>query len=564
MIVALYARVSTTKQAEKDLSIPDQLKQMRDWCAARQYSVAMEYIEPGASATDDRRSVFQQMIAESCTSPPPYAAIIVHSLSRFFRDMIEFGLYERRLKKHGVIVLSMTQQTSDDPAGEMARRIFSLFDEYQSKENSKHTLRAMKENARQGYFNGSRTPYGFTAVQLDIKGNKGKKKRLEVDPEEAAIVNRIFRLYLDGHRNSPLGVKGICAHLNDQGIYMRGRKWRKTCLHELLTNRLYLGEYTFNKTEAKTHRRKPESEWITIAVAPIVDVEIFGQVQQRLEVRSPAVTPPRVVSSPTLLTGLVKCGVCGETMTIATGKGGRYRYYKCTGRINDLRGGSNCTNGNVPMEKLDTLVLKAVAEQVFTPERVESMLKDLQKNLKQSRSAHDEHLKKLKKELDDIKTQTERLYEAVEKGLLPLDGTLHERVNKHKERRQEILAEMAGLQRQRELPLAGMGVRRIRSFCSALKEKLLEKGSNFGKEYLKLLVTEIRVDKIEVRLTGSYAALAGALSMSTKPGVPSFVSVWLPTRDSHRNFFRHHFSFMLSPVKKNHPRTEYRFQRMHG
>lgn len=40
--------------------------------------------------------------------------------------------------------------------------------------------------------------------------------------------------------------------------------------------------------------------------------------------------------------------------------------------------------------------------------------------------------------------------------------------------------------------------------------------------------------------------------------------VWLPTRDSHRNFFRHHFSFMLSPVKKNHPRTEYRFQRMHG
>ena len=187
MIVALYARVSTTKQAEKDLSIPDQLKQMRDWCAARQYNVAMEYIEPGASATDDRRPVFQQMVAEACTSPPPYAAIIVHSLSRFFRDMIEFGLYERRLKKHGVIVLSMTQQTSDDPSGEMARRIFSLFDEYQSKENSKHTLRAMKENARQGYFNGSRTPYGFTAVQLDSKGNKRKKKRLEVDPDEAAI-----------------------------------------------------------------------------------------------------------------------------------------------------------------------------------------------------------------------------------------------------------------------------------------------------------------------------------------------------------------------------------------
>ena len=536
MIVALYARVSTTKQAEKDLSIPDQLKQMRDWCVARQYSVAMEYIEPGASATDDRRPVFQQMIAEACATPPPFQAVIVHSLSRFFRDMIEFGLYERRLKKHGVIVLSMTQQTSDDPAGEMARRIFSLFDEYQSKENGKHTLRAMKENARQGYFNGSRTPYGFKAVELDIKGNKGKKKRLEVDTDEAAIVNRIFRLYLDGHRGTALGVKGICAHLNDQGVFMRGKRWRKTCLHEMLSNRLYLGEYTFNKMEAKSRRCKPESEWISVTVEPIIDADLFIQVQQRLEIRSPAVTPPRVVSSPTLLTGLVKCGVCGATMTIATGKGGRYRYYKCTGRINDLRGGSSCTNGNVPMEKLDTLVLQAVAEQIFTPERVEGMLKDLQRNLKQSRSAHDEQLKKLKKELDDIKIQSDRLYEAVEKGLLPLDGTLHERVNKHKERRQEVLTEMAGLQRQKELPLAGLGIRRIRSFCSALKEKLLEKGSNFGKEYLKLLVTEICVDKIEVRLTGSDAALVGALTMSTKPDhfemVPSFVYVWLPIADS--------------------------------
>ena len=97
------------------------------------------------------------------------------------------------------------------------------------------------------------------------------------------------------------------------------------------------------------------------------------------------------------------------------------------------------------MKKLDTLILQAVAEQIFTPERVEGMLKDLQRNLKQSRSEHDEQLKKLKKELDDIKVQTDRLYEAVEKGLLPLDGTLQERVNKHKERGQEVLTEMAGL-----------------------------------------------------------------------------------------------------------------------
>ena len=55
MAVALYVRVSTPRQAEKDLSIPDQLRQMRAYCKALDLPVAYEYIEPGASATDDRR-----------------------------------------------------------------------------------------------------------------------------------------------------------------------------------------------------------------------------------------------------------------------------------------------------------------------------------------------------------------------------------------------------------------------------------------------------------------------------------------------------------------------------
>jgi DNA invertase Pin-like site-specific DNA recombinase len=97
------------------------------------------------------------MISEATLSPSPFDAIVVHSLSRFFRDSFEFMFYERRLRKSGVKVISITQQTSDDPAGEMARKMFSMFDEYQSKENGKHTLRGMQENARQGYFNGSQS-----------------------------------------------------------------------------------------------------------------------------------------------------------------------------------------------------------------------------------------------------------------------------------------------------------------------------------------------------------------------------------------------------------------------
>lgn len=81
---------------------------MRDWCKTSGYTVIMEYVEPGASATDDKRSVFQQMITEATLKPSPYDVVVVHSLSRFFRDSLEFGLYSvlahavEETKKHSL------------------------------------------------------------------------------------------------------------------------------------------------------------------------------------------------------------------------------------------------------------------------------------------------------------------------------------------------------------------------------------------------------------------------------------------------------------------------------
>jgi hypothetical protein len=65
----------------------------------------------------------------------------------------------------------------------MMRKVTSLFDEYQSKENAKHVLRSMKENARQGFWNRGRALYGFRAVEVERRGAR-IKKRLAVDAGE--------------------------------------------------------------------------------------------------------------------------------------------------------------------------------------------------------------------------------------------------------------------------------------------------------------------------------------------------------------------------------------------
>jgi site-specific DNA recombinase len=61
---ALYARVSTTRQAEADLSIPDQVRHAEEWCKQHGVTLVRRYIEPGASGTDESRPVFQEMLAD--------------------------------------------------------------------------------------------------------------------------------------------------------------------------------------------------------------------------------------------------------------------------------------------------------------------------------------------------------------------------------------------------------------------------------------------------------------------------------------------------------------------
>jgi DNA invertase Pin-like site-specific DNA recombinase len=128
---AIYLRVSTGRQAEQDLSIREQRAQTKAWIAQRGWTLVEEYVEPGASATDDRRPEFQRMIERACDGENSLDVIVVHSFSRFFRDAFGLEFYVRKLTKHGVKLVSITQELGDDPAQVMMRQVIALFDEYQ-------------------------------------------------------------------------------------------------------------------------------------------------------------------------------------------------------------------------------------------------------------------------------------------------------------------------------------------------------------------------------------------------------------------------------------------------
>lgn len=530
---ALYLRVSTGRQAESDLSIPDQRRQALAFCAARGWEVAIEFVEAGASGMDDNRPELQRLLDMATSGGSPFDAVVVHSFSRFARDHFALEHNVRRLRKAGVSLVSITQDLGDDPMSVMVRQVFALFDEYQSKENAKHVLRAMQENARQGFWNGSKAPFGYAIVDAGQRGAK-TKKRLAVDPVEAEIVRRMFALFLKGDGISgPMGVKAVTCWLNEHGYRTRvGARWGIGPLHQILTRTTYKGEHRFNRKVWKTKESKPEAEQIVIPVEPIIDAATFDVVQATLRAKNPKAMPPRVVTGPILLTGIATCASCGGGMTLRTGKSGRYRYYTCATCAQ--QGKAACKGRSVPMDKLDRLVSDRLAEQLLTPERV----RDLLVGIMERQTAKDEdyslRLSALRAKLTDAKDRLGRLYAAIENGIAdPSDATLKGRIDAVKTERD--IAQVAFDRAISEMrPDARITEDNIAAFADLMRANILNGEIPFRRAYIRSLIDQVEVDDTEIRIHGRRSVLERLVmgGGAAPAGVPSFVRKWRARQDS--------------------------------
>lgn len=449
--------------------------------------------------------------------------------------MIEGGLYERRLRKHGVKLASITQQTNDDPAGEMQRHIIMMFDEYQSKENAKHTLRGMQENARQGYYNGAKALFGYKTIDAGQTGTRGRlKKKLAIEPTEAEIVREIFDLYTDGKNNMPrIGMKEIAKTLNQRGLLMRGRPWRVQKIYNILASSTYAGTHVFNKEYSKTRKIKDKSEWVKIQVPATVSQEQFDKATSLRDALTPMKCAPRRETSPNLLTGLLKCDCCGSTMVAVTsGKGEQYRYYKCSNRMS--KGNTVCKSVAIPMDKADGMIVEAFRQTIYTPEYIRDVIDTYRKHMNQRGGEDRQCTKKLEAELKEIEQAEAKLYEAIEKGILELDDRLKSRVQQHKTRRESITAELAALQRTQQTPFQSLTPQRIEAVARTMNRRF-STSTPFSRAYIKATVREIRFTGDYLRLRGEPKTMASLVAaggqINPDAEVRRFIPVWRPLRD---------------------------------
>ena len=536
--VVIYARVSTKRQADNDLSVPDQIAYAERWIAEHGAIHVKTFCDAGASATKDDRTEFQAMMSLAMSDPGPDGravdVILVHSLSRLFRNALHFMQYKAQLQRHKVRIASITQSFGDDPASELAVGMLALFDEYHSAENSKHVRRTMLANAARGFWNGQTPPIGYRTVA--VPQAKGKdRKVLEHDPATMHLPSFIFETYVNGYQGQPVGITRLAQILNERGERIRGRPFHVSNVHATLSNTAYVGVVMYNQRDSRTGERRSEDEWVPIPVPPLIPEDLFYAAQAQMAARDPRMGAAAEKNETNLLTGSVICGCggdgCGGGMTTATGKGGRYRYYACSRR--STAGPTQCTGRRIRMETLDDLVVGAVVKHVLAPDRLKALLQKWLDRSEVARSSRRDQLKQLRTRLTMLDGESANVIKLVRAGICQADDPqIATELGNIAAQKRAVILDIEALERQLADGERKITPEVLERFGALMADKLRDSDKRARRDYLRLLVSRVEVGEKEIGISGSKAALSRAASGVPPHMVPKAEREWRTRQDS--------------------------------
>lgn len=171
---------------------------------------------------------------------------------------------------------------------------------------SEETKKGMLEKARSGIY-----PSYARVGYRNADGPNGKRVIIP-DPEAAPTIADLYTRFATGQYS----IEALVTKLRAEGVTLRGRRIFRSLAHQILRNRLYVGEFDW---DGVTYQGIHE---------PLVSRECWERVQGLLNKR--AETKTRKVKHDFAFSGLVQCGHCG-CLLVAELKKHRYVYYHCTG-----------------------------------------------------------------------------------------------------------------------------------------------------------------------------------------------------------------------------------------
>ena len=365
----IYIRVSSERQV-KGYSLEGQMRYLKEWAEFEGMTVSEVYVEPGKSGKSiSGREVFQRMLDDISTGQVDTDYVVVFKLSRFGRNAKDILNSLTYIQRYGVnLVCKEDGLDSSTSMGKMMITILGAVAEMERENIITQSMLGREEKAKQGGWNGGFAPYGYELVE-------GK---LKIKKDEAQIVKLIFDKFVNGG----MGYSTIAGYLNRQEIPKLPSQnshdtqfvdWSVHHIKRMLDNPVYTGRIAFGRTRIEKvkgseseYRRVKSDDFILsdkVVHEPIISDEMFEKAQIKRKETSSSGKPMVGRSSKHLLSGLLKCPMCGSSMysdaSAWTNKDGTRRYkwkYQCGHYAKSKYG--QCQKNVIDAEWIETEVIE--------------------------------------------------------------------------------------------------------------------------------------------------------------------------------------------------------------
>ena len=513
MKVAIYARYSSDNQ--RDASIADQLRICREFVARQGWTVVQEFTDHAISGATLLRSGFQALMRDALNRQ--FDVVLAESLDRFSRDQEDTAGLFKRLTFAGVSIVTLAEGDITHLHIGFKGTMNALF----LKDLADKTHRGLRGRVEGGKSAGGLC-YGYRVVKSLTGGTVTTGER-EIEPVEAAIVERIFREYVAG-----VAPKAIARRLNQHGVAGPfGGTWSPSTIHGnskrgtgILNNELYVGRMVWNRlryvknpdTGKRVSRLNPHAEWIArdIPALRILSDELWNAAKDRQSATRRTITRTGnigFVRRPQyLFSGLSKCGVCGAGFIMA----GRNRL-ACFG----ARDKGTCDNRmTIRRDEVEARVLKALQDKLLNQELFEEFCDEFTREMNRLRMQHRASLSAAEREIERIEARRKKLIEMVMEGVSP--SVVKDELNANAARREQLEARLTATEEAPPLlhpEMARIYRTKVRELAKGLQEP---ESRSEATEALRGLVDAIVLtpdqsgEALQIELRGNLAAMLGA------------------------------------------------------
>lgn len=361
--VAAYCRVSTDTE-EQATSYDAQIQHYREYIISKpEWELVDIYADEGISATNTKkREEFNRMI-EDCKLGR-IDIVITKSISRFARNTVDCLNYIRELKEMNIPVFFEKESINTmDAKGEVLLTIMASLAQQESESLSKNVKLGMQYRFQQGKV--------MVNTRCFLGYDKDENGHLIINLEQAEVVKRIFREYLEGK-----SCKKIAQGLERDGILTsRGKtKWYDTSIRLILENEKYMGDALLQKTYTIDYLQKKRVKntgivpqyYIEGDHEPIIPKELFLMVQEEIARRATLQDwfgRKTGFSANHAFSQIVFCANCGEQFRRIhwNNRGKKSIVWRCITRLKEK---DKCRAKTVNEETLKAAFLNALNEMI--------------------------------------------------------------------------------------------------------------------------------------------------------------------------------------------------------